>query len=209
MRLISGRLQDTEVDLQRGTALVEVVSLTKGNRIRVQFGDTHTEFKRMGVYRFELEPRELRVFGGDAVVQSGTRHIDAGRGKAVHLTALLTLSSFDLNQRDVLHRWSANRSFTIFTASREARAVHTHWETTAFGWSWNRDFGMRLYSPVVAQEYREEQAREAKAQSDEEAVQKQLRAVDRQQQAQARQQQQQQQGSTRPMRIPTVLSSPQ
>jgi hypothetical protein len=198
VRLINGRLQDTQVELEQGEALVEVVDITKGDRIQVQFGETRTEFKHVGLYRFELGPRELRVFGGDAEVQANDKRIGVGRGKVVRLERALSVASFDTKVMDALHRWAASRSFFLFVSSKEARERRTHWEITVSGWSWNRDFGMRLFSPVVAEEYSRKVALEDQEKADEQKLKDKFREMDQKQVAQQQRQQQQQAGQ-RPM----------
>jgi hypothetical protein len=133
----------------------------------------------------------LRVFGGDAEVQASGKRVSAGRGKVVRLESTLSVAHFDTKAMDALHRWAASRSFFLFVSSKEARQRRTHWETTVMGWSWNRDFGMRLFSPLVAEEYSREVALEDQERADEQKLKDKFHEMDRQQQAQQRQAQQQ------------------
>lgn len=153
LRMADTRLSDTQVVLLKGTALVEVVNQTKGDRIQIQFGNTRTGFKNPGLYRFEVDKERLRVFGGEAEVQADGLRVEAGRGKQVRLEPGLAISKFNPKQKDRLHRWAARRSFELFASSREARRRETHWEMTASGWSWNRDFGVRFFSKKVVNDY--------------------------------------------------------
>src|ERR1041385_6148350 len=52
VRLASTDLADTQVTLERGDALIEVLQLPEGSRIQVRLLDTVTEFARPGLYRF-------------------------------------------------------------------------------------------------------------------------------------------------------------
>jgi hypothetical protein len=158
VRMVSTQLEDTQVELLNGTALVEVIDSTKEDRVQMRFGETLTEFKRVGLYRFDLDTGTLRIFGGTADVRAGSRRVRIGRGKAVHLESSLSDSNFNRKQTDELHQWAARRSFDLFASSPEARRHLTNWETTPSGWSWNRDFEVRLFSPIVAYEYRVKQA---------------------------------------------------
>lgn len=154
LRMHDSSLSDTRVELEQGTALVEVVETVKSGRIRLVCGETQTEFHASGLYRFDFEDGELRVFGGEARVMSGERTRVAGRGRSVKLDRSLSLSTFKPNGRDALHRWAAYRSFHLFISSSEARARRMDWEYTVTGWLWNRNFQMRFFSAQALAEHR-------------------------------------------------------
>ena len=84
VRMLDSRLENTEVVLENGTALVEVVEIAKNSRIQIRLGEASTSFKRMGLYRFESKPAAILVFGGEAEVRAGGRQVNARRGAAVH-----------------------------------------------------------------------------------------------------------------------------
>lgn len=147
-------MSDTRVELQEGTALVEVVETVKSGPIQLICGETRTELKASGLYRFDLEDSNLRVFGGEAFVRAAERKVTAGRGRTVKLDHSLALSTFKLKDPDALHRWASYRSFRLFISSPEARARRTDWEYTVTGWLWNRNFQMRFFSPQAVAEHR-------------------------------------------------------
>jgi hypothetical protein len=70
LRMLETRLENAQVELPQGTALVEVVEISKGNDIHVVAGPTRTGFKGIGLHGFEARvgSNELRVFGGHAEV---------------------------------------------------------------------------------------------------------------------------------------------
>lgn len=154
LRLTDTHLDNTQVELISGTALVEVVAMAKNERIQIRYGVTRTEFKGAGLYRFDAGTGELRVFGGDAEVMAGDQKLTVGRGRLVYLGAGLLTAKFDVKKVDSLHKWSAERSFYLYASSAEARLRRTDWEFTFTGWSWNKNFDMRFYSPIAAAEYR-------------------------------------------------------
>ena len=194
MKMLDNRLEDTQAELQKGTALIEVVQLPKDGRLQIKLGETATSFKGMGLYRFEADSRELRVFGGSAMVTAGDRKLDADRGRMVGLGSALSVAKFNPKETDAFHDWAARRSFLLYTSSAEARRQRiTNWEATASGWSWNRDFNMRLFSPIVAQEYRDALERKPEK-THEQEVQEMLQKYQQQQIQQQKQQQAQQQG---------------
>jgi hypothetical protein len=197
LRMVNTDLDDTRVELLKGSALVEVVEMTKRDRLEIRFGETRTEFKEMGLYRFDLDRSSLRVFGGQAEVRSDSHLVHAGRGKIVDLNPSLAISRFNPRETDDLHQWAAQRSFGLFASSPEAQEHQTHWEITPSGWSWNRDFQIRLYSPIVARAYQMKQAREAMEKAQYQKTLDQLRNSD-EQRAQQQQLQQQQQAAPQP-----------
>ncbi len=146
MRMEDTQLADTRVTLQRGDALIEVVQLPEGNRIQLALADTTTELVRTGLYRFGTEPARLRVYGGQALVRSGLQTASLKRGMTVDLdTGLnpgLTVTKFDRKQTDMLHAWSARRSFDLFMSDRETRQKQHHWQSAGGGYVENKNFGV-------------------------------------------------------------------
>lgn len=149
LKMLDSRLEDTQVELQKGTALVEVVEVPKGSRLQIKLGEASVTFKSMGLYRFAVEAHGLRVFGGTAEATLGNRKVEGGRGRLLHLDSALSLASFNTKSTGTFHQWAGQRSFLLYVMSLEAGGQPINWELTALGWSWNRDFGMRLYSPLT------------------------------------------------------------
>jgi hypothetical protein len=154
VRMENNRLDDTRIDIEKGTALVELVETIKRGQIQIVQGEARIELKSWGLYRFDADRGELRVFGGEARVTAGDRKTAASRGRAIQLSGALEASKFDAKQADGLQRWAARRSFQLFVSSAEARARRTDWEFTVTGWVWNRNFNMRFFSAVAAAEHR-------------------------------------------------------
>jgi hypothetical protein len=121
-----------------------VVKLNKDAHIQVLLGNTVTEFRRMGVYRFEAPPGEVRVFGGEAEVSAGEKKVQLTRGKGVHCDSDLTPAKFGLKDTDSLHEWSARRSFVTFFSAPAGRQL-LNWEIETDGSAYNRDFDRKYY----------------------------------------------------------------
>lgn len=163
IRMLDTRLEDTQVELLEGTALIEVVDMPRGSDVHVVVGSTHTGFRGIGLHRFDAGSGELRVFGGHADVFAPGQALEASRGRVVHLGDTLTLSKFDPRQKDALHQWSARRSFLLFTSSPESMARQTNWEVRGvappqiagfmdrgFTLVANRDFDVMFRSRFIA-----------------------------------------------------------
>jgi hypothetical protein len=128
IRMLDNSLEDAQVEIRRGDALVEVVDIPKGSDVHVVLGPTRTSFTGIGLHRFEVGPHRLRVFGGHAEVAAGSRRTQAGRGAAVDLSDTLSVSKFNPRRKDDLLVWSANRSFQLFMSDLSARSHRTNWE---------------------------------------------------------------------------------
>ena len=137
-----------------------MVEAMKGGRITLEQGETRTRFKGRGLYRFDAERHELRVFGGEAEVVAGEKKMSAGRGRAVQLNSSLVSSKFNPKSVDGLFQWAGRRSFYWFGSSPEEWMHRTDWEITITGWFWNRNFDLKFFSKPLASEFRQRQARD-------------------------------------------------
>ncbi len=157
LRMDNTLLADTRVTLQQGDALIEIVQLPDDNRIQVALADTTTELAHTGLYRFGISQNDtgrgtLRVYGGQALVHAGLQTASVKRGMAVDLGPSanpsadpnLTVTKFDRKQTDMLHEWSARRSFDLFMSDPEARRKQTHWQSAGAGYLENKNFGVEF-----------------------------------------------------------------
>ncbi len=125
LRMEDNHMDDARLSLESGSAVVEVVQVTKGASLKLRCGDLTTELKNAGVYRFDSAPCALRVYRGDASVTTGQTVLRARNAQAVNLSAEL-VSSFDTKQSDPLSTWSDQRSQQRIARERrmqEARAM--------------------------------------------------------------------------------------
>ncbi len=124
IRMQETQLPDTRVLVENGSAIVEVAGMNKGAQLRVICGESITELKRDGLYRFdapcstasgeaaaaEAGTGRLRIYSGDAAVERAGIVLKARSGQAVDLTGALEPAKFDPKQMDALHSWSAQRT---------------------------------------------------------------------------------------------------
>jgi hypothetical protein len=87
--------------------------MNKGAPLRVMCGDTITELKRDGGYRFDAPmgggAGKLRVYSGEAEVEREGAMVKAKNGQALSLAAGLDVSKFDPKETDPLQTWAAQR----------------------------------------------------------------------------------------------------
>jgi FecR-like protein len=144
VRMISPSITDTEIELDQGHAMLEVTEIHPENSLRVDEDGTATQLLKTGLYDFNRNQRELRVFDGKAFVESGREHVDVKGGRE------LTLASNDLSkarkfdkksyEEGDLFRWSSLRSGYLAEANVDAAGTYAvnGWAGPA-GW-WGADW---------------------------------------------------------------------
>jgi hypothetical protein len=144
LRMEQNRLDDTQVVLERGSALIEVVDKTRG-RIRMNLSTGFVEIMKAGLYRLDAGSGELRVYGGAAVVGSGNSKATIKSERMVRLDGDPVSEKFDANAADALHEWAAQRSFDLFLANL-GNGGQVHWKPVSLGWLRNFNYRMSFYS---------------------------------------------------------------
>lgn len=114
LKMISPELADTQVQLTRGSAMVEVDELFKENDVSILVDGATTRLEKQGLYDFTANPGAVKVLEGKAVTSEGNRQVKLTKG---HQTLLaegqpLTRQSYNLSQieEDPLYRWSKLRA---------------------------------------------------------------------------------------------------
>lgn len=152
VRMYQNHLIDTQLSLEQGSALVEVVEKAKGSQIRIVFGAGLVEIKKKGLYRLDAGTRELRVYGGEARVAKKDRKEKIKKSKMICLDNDLKPSKFNTDVMDPLHKWAAYRSFMLFADNPNTRTQH-HWTHISLGWVKNFDYGISFRSEELYAEW--------------------------------------------------------
>lgn len=71
VKMVSPDLANTEVAMEKGRAAIEVLDIHKENNIRVDVNDTSTKLVDKGLYEFDADSNQVRVFKGKAEVYAG------------------------------------------------------------------------------------------------------------------------------------------
>jgi hypothetical protein len=153
LRMEQNRLTDTQVALEGGSALIEVVQMLQGSRIQVRFSTGLVAIRDAGLYRLDSGSGELQVFGGSALVSIGHRKATVKRGRMVHMNGLLSSAKYDVDAADEFHQWAAQRSFSLFLVSPDSR-MQRHWEPISMGWLKNYNYRMRFFSALYFEQWR-------------------------------------------------------
>ncbi len=151
VRMVSPELIDTQVELTKGRALVEVTQLFKNNRIMVQDNGSATTLEKDGIYGFNADQPRVRVFDGKAKVVSDDTSVELKKGKELNLNGPLKAEKFDrkaVEKVDPLYQWSNLRSEYLAEASANAAQVvvmNRGWYGP--GWYWDPYGSMYSFLP--------------------------------------------------------------
>ena len=112
--MISLNLTNVEVELKQGQAIVQIGELRKANAIRVLEHGVTTQLLKKGLYEFDADQHQVRVFKGEAAVQEGERNavVKGGRQVALNLAGELSAPKFNKHQHESsdLYRFNSMRS---------------------------------------------------------------------------------------------------
>jgi hypothetical protein len=70
VKMVSPDLANTRVELQKGRTLVEVIQIRKENDLRIDQIGASTRILKIGLYDFDADHAQVRVFKGSAEVIS-------------------------------------------------------------------------------------------------------------------------------------------
>src|SRR5271156_1703845 len=75
VKMNAASLTDTRLTLNQGHAMVEVDQIYPQNDLRIVEGNATARIMKPGLYDFDLQQNQIRVFDGEAMVQEGDRQI--------------------------------------------------------------------------------------------------------------------------------------
>jgi len=161
VNMVAAGLEETELRVDKGHAIVEVDQIYPQNDLRVTVGQAKARILKPGLYDFDLQQNELRVFDGEAMVQEGDRQIKikAGHDLAVTGNSLYKEAKFDKKamNSDDLYRWSSLRSDYEAEANVDAArtVVADGWGPGFWGpgwggggWYWDPWFSAYTFMPL-------------------------------------------------------------
>src|SRR5690348_4105972 len=140
VKMLSSGLTDTEIDVDSGHAMIEVAEIHPENDLRIVADGETTELLKTGLYDFDLNQQQLRVFDGKAEVQFGDGHFDVKGGHEVPFEPGQKLKAQKFNKKiyatDDLYRWSSLRSSYVAEANVDAASSYADsgWGPWGPGW---------------------------------------------------------------------------
>ncbi len=150
IRMVTNRLIDTRVEFVSGSAMVEVDDPLKDNSVSLVYKDYTVQLKKHGLYGFESDPAQLKVYNGEAEVTSNGNMTVVKEGKLLPFTSAMASEKFDNKDGDSLWRWSKRRSEYVSVANLSAAKYvkdsgATNWNTGS--WYYNPYYSMFTYIP--------------------------------------------------------------
>lgn len=157
VRMISPDLANTQVEIDRGQAIVEVAEIHPANDITITEGHSVTRLQKTGLYDFDADQAEVRVFKGQAMVQENDQRVELKGDHELSLnTAELKATGFkkDAYETDDLYRWSSLRSSyeaeANIDSARQYYAGDGGWYGDGWigsGWYWDPWFSCYTFIP--------------------------------------------------------------
>ncbi len=157
VKMISPDLARTEVQIDKGRALIEGVDIRKDNDIEVDFNGAKITLVKSGLYDFDVARNEVRVFHGVADLAFDGKKIKVEGGEKLALgTEKIRPQHFDARPfEDEFYRWNGLRSGYLSEASVSAARSYIGagpgWYVPGWagiGWYWNPWFGVYTFLPV-------------------------------------------------------------
>jgi hypothetical protein len=128
IRMLSNQLDDTQVELLRGSAVLDQGSdRLADTSVTIVYNLDQVRIKQPGRYRFDSQPPQVKVVTGDAEVTADGKTVDAAAGTVVpfdgKLTARKLLNDSHLTSRDDLDNWSEARGTSVDQDNQNAAAT--------------------------------------------------------------------------------------
>jgi hypothetical protein len=152
LKMLTNRLVDTRVDLQSGSAVLEVDQAKPDFSVSVALKDGVVNLSKVGVYRFDSDPARLKVYNGLATVEIGGESVLVGTGKMLPLAGgAASVEKFDVEQTDALDNWSRRRAEAMALANISgAKYSNDNYSgARSSGWTYNPYFDMYTYIPMA------------------------------------------------------------
>ncbi|MGC9971279.1 MAG: hypothetical protein ABSE56_11895 [Bryobacteraceae bacterium] len=149
IKMLSDQLEDTRLELFRGSLIVEGDALVKGDAVTLVYKNAVVTLVKNGLYRLDSEPAQLRVYGGEALVEQGGQTVTVKKAYLLPLNGLMLVQKFDNKTGDALLRWTRRRAEYLALANPSvARSYQGGCGGLSLGsWIFNPYFGMHTFVP--------------------------------------------------------------
>ncbi len=156
VKMVSPSLTDTEVQLEKGEATVEVTEIYRQNRLLIDEDGAPAQLVKNGFYDFDANQAQLRVFAGEALLEFNDKPIKVKGGHEFDLNAANPKPhGFDKKSYESsdLYNWSSLRS--AYVAEANADVAPTYIGAGGFGpgwigagWYWDPWFSCYTFLPA-------------------------------------------------------------
>jgi len=138
IKLLDNRLVSTRVDLMSGSFAIESddpqMSL-KDSPVTLTYKDYDIRVVKFGLVEISTDPALLKVYKGEALVQTADSNARVKEGHELPFSAALLTEKFNDKVGDDLYLWSRDRSQSLSAASMaSARSVNTGLNGGGYGY---------------------------------------------------------------------------
>lgn len=151
VKMVSPGLADTEVAVDRGDAMVEVTQLHPQNDLRVDEAGIPIQILKTGLYDFDADEYQARVYKGEAVVPEGDKNIKLKGDHEISLNVDGQAKPQEFKtaeyESDSLYRWSSLRSAYEAEANVDAANMYVNYGWWGPGWYWDPWFSAFTFIP--------------------------------------------------------------
>lgn len=163
VKMISPDVANTIIALDKGRALVEVTEAQEADRflaergaprkeifLRIRIDETSAKISRKGLYDFDADHKQIRVFSGAAEVYTGHRKVKLTQGRGITLNGKPRAQDFDLRAyADDFYKWCSLRSGYLSEANVHLAGIYVgkgpRWHGS--GWYWDRSSEAYTFIP--------------------------------------------------------------
>ena len=150
VKMVSSNLTNTEADLLKGQATVEVAEIHQYNVLRIGEDGSTTQMTKDGLYAFDADHDQVRVLKGEAYVQDNDQNVKVKGGHELDLNASgrLKTTKFDKNAYEAsdLYRFSDLRSQYLAEANVDMAQQYYAGGPGWYGPGWYWDPGFWSYT---------------------------------------------------------------
>ena len=149
VRLLSGEIMDTRVEVLDGAVIVETADMAKDQALTFFLNGAMLGLVSKGLYRLDGEPPQISVYEGEAWVTTAWGQAQIlKRGRRLRLDGAVA-GKFDTKVGDDLFRWARRRSEYLAVANVSATmAAQPSGYVGGSGWTWNPFFGTYTFLPA-------------------------------------------------------------
>jgi hypothetical protein len=150
--MVSSGLTNTEIQVQKGRAMVEIAEIHEENNLRVDLNGATTRLLKTGLYDFDADRNQVRVLDGKVTVQENGAQVEVKEGRDLNVNAGASLKSGKFDKKtyeDDLYNWSSLRSQYLAEANTDAAQIYVvggdSW--LGAGWYWDPWYDAYTFIP--------------------------------------------------------------
>ena len=113
IRMISDSIDDTQVELLAGSAILDSARAPDGDFVKIVFKDSSIRILKQGHFRMDAEPPQLRVYDGQAEVTRDGKRLKIEATQLLPLDGAPVVKRFTQGSDGLLDLWSEERGSLI------------------------------------------------------------------------------------------------